>query len=184
MEKPYFTYICPNCRKETNAALIASALPDQVIIPEAARRNGRRQTPHPGPGGPSFYPCPGCSTPMGVAQLRKHRVGCVRTRLENLRLQNFVIHLSPSDPDPYPDLSIHVVDLDTVTFHRRSSGSYNPTIELEKVAEIAIDDSHSGTKIANIRLFGRLVLDGGLVWRFAPSRPVGRPRRLIQSEHG
>ncbi|MGO8792701.1 MAG: hypothetical protein ACLQVL_35665 [Terriglobia bacterium] len=121
---------------------------------------------------------------MAATQLRNHRVGCVRTRLENLRQQNVIVRLCPSDPDPYPDLKIHEVSLDKVTFHRLGSGSFNPTIELEKLAEIAIDESHSGTKIANIRLFGRLMLDEGLVWRFAPSRPVGRPRRLIQSEHG
>ena len=177
MEKPFFTYACPNCRIETNAALIAAALPDEVLIAEAARRSGRRQTPHAGPGRPSLYPCPGCSTPMAAAELGSHRVGCVQRRLENLRQQNFIIHLSPSDPDPYPDLRIHDVSLDKVTFHRLSSGSFNPTIELEKVAEIAIDNPHPGRTIANIRLFGRLTLDQGLVWRFAPSRPVGRPRQ-------
>ena len=178
MEKPFFTYTCPSCHTEINAALIAAALPDTVLMAEAARRSGRRQTPHAGPGRPSLVPCPGCDTPMTAPELSNHRVGCVRVRLENLRQQNFIIHLSPTDPDPFPDLKIDEISPNTVVFHRLSSGTHLP-IELQKIAEIAIDNPHPYRKIANVRLHGHLTLDQGLVWRFAPSQPIGRPRRFL-----
>src|SRR5437870_824228 len=110
MQKQSYDYSCVHCHAETNAALVAAALPDDILIAETARRNGRRQRPHAGPGRPTIVRCPGCDEQMTTAELREHRTACVRDRLLALRRKNFRVWLSPKDPDPHPDFLINVVD--------------------------------------------------------------------------
>ena len=103
---------------------------------------------------------------MSSAELRDHRIDCVRKRLNSLL--GFTIHLSPKDPDPYRDFMIETVGQDDVVFQKLSS-SQRLSIELRKVAEITLD-KHK--KIAAIRLLGRVAWDGTR-WLLVPARPTG-----------
>jgi len=164
-----FTYTCPKCQAEINAACVAAALPDEILRAETARRNGRCQTPHPGPGRPAIARCPGCDAAMSSAELREHRADCVRDRLRNLR--NFKIHLQPKDPDPYPDFMISELGENEVTFQKLSSGQWID-VELQKVAEITPSLQE---RLARIRLHGRVTWHENIhCWRFTPS-VLGRP---------
>jgi hypothetical protein len=162
----YFPYKCPDCQSTRNAAQVASELDYAVLAAEMARRKGHRQTPHAGPGRSAVARCPGCDTEMSSAELREHRSDCVRGHLS--KLMGFKIHLSPKDPDPYPDFMIESVGNDEVVFEKLSSTQRLP-IELRKVAEIMAD---RGRRIANIRLLGRVVWDGR-AWRLGPARSGG-----------
>jgi hypothetical protein len=172
VQKEYFAYNCPHCHAETNAALVATALPDAVLNTETARRNGRRQTPHAGPGRPTVVRCPGCDQQMPTADLREHRAACVRDRLLALWKKSFRVWLSPKDPDPHPDFSIQAVDDEAVHFNKLSTPQRPIAIELRKIAEITVDDAN---QLVNIRLLGRLAWDTvSTLWSFEPSR-IGRP---------
>jgi hypothetical protein len=151
---------------------VAAALPDVIVFTEAARRGGQRQTPHAGPGRPTISKCPGCDTFMSADELREHRTQCTRKRLEELRRNSFKIHLQPKTPDPWPDFMVRKLEGDTVSFEKLSAQSLL-TIELQKIADITPDPDRS---FALIELRGRVEWDEvGQGWRFAPSRPVGRP---------
>jgi hypothetical protein len=170
--KEYFAYSCLHCHAETNAAVVAAALPDEVLNAETARRNGRRQTPHAGPGRPPVVRCPGCDDSMTMEELREHRVRCVRDRLLTLQRVGFKVWLSPKDPDPYPAFSIHSIDDELVHFKKGSTPQVPIAIELRKIAEITVDEVK---EIVHIRLLGRLVWDpASTLWSFTPSR-IGRP---------
>lgn len=177
MEKQYFGYSCPHCHVETNAAQVAAALPDDVLIAETARRNGRRQTPHAGPGRPTLVRCPGCDETMTTAELRDHRVACVRDRLLALRKKGYRVWVAPKDPDPYPDFSIASVDAEVVHLDKLSTAQVPIPIELRKIAEIAVDDVG---RVVRIRLLGRLAWDPvSTLWNFLPSL-IGRPSANVQ----
>jgi len=172
MVKPqYFSHTCPHCRAETNAAEVAAALPDEILLAETARRNGRRQTPHAGPGRPTIVRCPGCDGEMSSAELREHRVDCVCRRLKELLQQNMNIRLQPKDPDPYPNFRIEKISENEIEFHKLSS-SQRLTVETRKVAEITVSPEE---RLAYIRLLGRVSWDSGSQqWRFT-APVVGRP---------
>lgn len=178
MKKQYFVYKCPDCHSETNATIVAAALPDDVLIAETARRNGRRQTPHAGPGRPPIVRCPGCESQMTTAELREHdRLTCVRDRLLALQQRGFKIWLSPKDPDPYPDFSIQAIEDEAVHFKKRSTPQGPIAIDLRKIAEITDDTVR---QIGHVRLLGRLAWDAGsTLWNFEPSR-IGRPPGNLQ----
>jgi hypothetical protein len=151
----YFPHFCPACHASINAAEIAATLPDQILRAEIARRNGQRQTPHGGPGRPAESRCPGCEEMMTNAELRDHRLGCVRDRLDKLQKKHLNIHLYPKDPDPYLDFAVSALTDVEVTFTKFSSGQ-PLTIGIEKIANIT---ERSDRKIADIQLRGRVVLD-------------------------
>jgi len=93
------------------------------------------------------------------------------------RLQGFKVWLSPKDPDPYPDFSIHAVDDEAVHFKKRSTPQGPIAIDLRKIAEITDDNVR---QIAHVRLLGRLAWDAGsTLWNFEPSR-IGRPPGSLQ----
>jgi|SRR5215475_9989236 len=167
----YFSYTCPHCHTSTDATQVGAALPDEILLAEAARRNGRKQRRHPGPGRPTIVRCPGCDTAMTSAELRPHRLACVRSRLQQIRRLSLRARLTPKDPDPYPDFYITEISDAEVTFSKGSNDN-QVTVDLTKVAEITID--HQG-KIAHIRVLGHVAWHEDIQrWRFAPSR-IGRP---------
>ena len=178
IQPQYFTYKCPHCDNKRNAAEVAAALDDEILFAEAARRNGRRQTPHAGPGRPTIVRCPGCDEEMSSAELREHRLGCVCRRLNELVRQSMNVRLQPKDPDPYPNFRIQNVSESEVEFNKLSSSQYL-TIETRKIAEITVN---SDEKVAYIRLLGRVCWDGEIKrWRFrAPV--IGRPSLSKGSE--
>src|SRR5882672_327786 len=153
MSDEFFTIECPGCRGLLRATSVAAALPDEVLFAETARRNGKRQTPHAGPGRPSLARCPGCDLEMRANEMRDHRLPCVRHRLAQLLQLSFKVHLSPKDPDPYPDFRIESVDGDWGRFQKLSS-SQRLEIHLAKIAEIIVDRS---AKVVYIRLLGRVI---------------------------
>jgi len=175
MEDQCFYYTCPSCNAGLKASDVAATLPDEIISLENARRMGRNQTPHAGPGRPTLARCPGCDSQMSAADLIGHRVSCVRQRLENLRKQGVRVRLRPKDPDPYPDFMITALGDETIEFEKLSSDQ-RLTIELRKIAEITVDQ-----QLLSIRLLGRVRwVERGIPrpeWQFAPSQRVGRPRR-------
>src|SRR5260370_33933924 len=116
MDKEVFLHTCPNGHAQRNAAQVAKELPGEILVPEAARRYAGRQTPHAGPGRPTLARCPGCDEEMPTAELREHRVPCLRDRLHKLRCQAFVFRLYPKDPDPYEDFRIDRIDDEQVQF--------------------------------------------------------------------
>ena len=168
----FFPYKCPHCSKVRNAAEVAAELPDEVLRLVAGRRNAlRRRTRGAGTGRPILARCPGCSQEMSAADLREHRIPCVREELQ--RLQGMVIQLSPKDPDPYPDFYISRVDETEVTFLKGSNND-NVTVDLRKIAEIT---RSLPEKRGYVRVLGRIVWHSDIKrWRFEPTAPVGRPR--------
>jgi len=174
MSQEFFTIECPACRNRLKASPLAAALPDEVLLAETARRNGRRQTPHAGPGRPSVARCPGCDVEMRANEMRDHRSSCVQLRLTQVMQRGFTVHLSPKDPDPHPDFRIVSIDADYVRFEKLSSDQHLE-IEFGKVAEITVDQP---AQIVDIRLLGRVIWKEEArysEWRFIPSR-IGRPR--------
>jgi hypothetical protein len=166
-----FSYTCPHCHAATNAVQVAAALPAEILLAEAARHSGRRQRRHAGPGRPTIVRCPGCDNPMSAADLRQHRLACVRSKLQQIQRLSLRIRLSPKDPDPYPDFYMAEIGEADVTFSK-GSNSDQVTVDLNKVAQITID--HQG-KIAHIRVLGHIGWHEDIKrWRFAPSR-IGRP---------
>lgn len=148
---------------------MVAQLDDEVVIAEAARRQGRRQTPHAGPGRPTLSRCPGCDQEMPIAKLRDHRMPCIRERIESMRYQQ--VQLFPKDPDPYPNFMVKRVDDSGVEFEKLSS-KQSLRIELRKIAEIV---AGSDDRPTYIRVLGRVHWDGlSTTWQFIPSR-LGRP---------
>ena len=173
MSTEYFFYTCPHCRNQTNAVQVAANLPEEILVAEAGRRNGRRQRRrHAGPGRPSVVRCPGCSTEMSSAELREHRVECVHKKLQEVpRLPGFRIRLTPKDPDPYPDFYFNEIRETEVEF-KKGSNSDHITVDLNKIAEITIDHE---SRVAHIRVLGHITWCEDIKrWRFAPSQ-IGRP---------
>lgn len=167
----YFAYACPHCHKRSNATDVASSLPDEVLSQEAARRNGRRRQRHAGPGRPTKARCPGCEGEMSSAELREHRIACVRTKLQQFQHLSFPVRLTPKDPDPYPNFFINQISEAEVEF-RKGSNADHLTVELQKIAEIKLDRE---SRLIHLRLLGYVSWHDDIKrWRFAPSR-VGRP---------
>lgn len=169
----YFTYMCPHCSTVRNAAEVAAELPDAVLRLAAGRRNAhRRQIRLAGPGRPILARCPGCSLEMSSAELREHRLPCVRDELQKLR--GMAIQLSPKDPDPYPNFHINFIHEGEVEFQKGSNHDI-VTVDLRKIAEIT---ASRGEQTAYVRLLGRVVWHDDIKrWRFAPTGAVGRPPR-------
>jgi hypothetical protein len=166
-----FLFACPHCHNKTNAAEVAATLPDEILLNEAARRSGRRQRRHAGPGRPTIVRCPGCDSEMSSAELREHRIQCVRTRLQEIQHLSFPVRLTPKDPDPYPDFCINQITETEVEF-RKGSNSDHVTVGLQKVAEITLDREGRRT---HIRLLGHVSWHDDIKrWRFAPNQ-IGRP---------
>src|SRR5438067_808999 len=116
----FFSYKCPHCCSVRNAAEVAAELPDEVLRLIAGRRNAHRRRMHvAGPGRPAMTRCPGCSREMPSAELRDHRIPCVREELE--KLHGMAIQLSPKDPDPYPDFFLHHLRDAEVEFQKGSN---------------------------------------------------------------
>lgn len=169
----YFPYKCPHCGNVRNARDVAAELPDQVLRPAGARHNaGLRRTFAAGTGRPTTTRCPGCSQEMSYADLREHRIPCVRTELEKLRGRPVL--LSPKDPDPYPNFHLLSVNDSEAEFEKSSNNS-RVTVDLRKISEITIshDDKHG-----YVQLLGRIVWRDDIQrWRFVPTGAVGRPPR-------
>ncbi len=158
-----------------NAAEVASELPDAILRLAAGRRNARlRMIRRAGPGRPALARCPGCSQEMPSAELKDHRLNCLRTELDKLR--GMKILLSPKDPDPYPNFHINYIRDDEVEFQKGSNHDI-VTVDLRKIAEITLDRAEN---VAHIRVLGRIVWHDDIKrWRFAPTGMVGRPARQV-----
>jgi hypothetical protein len=175
-EPQYFSYKCPHCHAETNAVEVVTAMDDEILIAETARRVGRRQTPHAGPGRPTIVRCPGCEGEMSSVELREHRLACVCRRLKELVRQNLDIRLQPKDPDPFPNFRIQKVSEDEVEFLKVSSGQYL-TVDTRKIADITVS---SEDRIAYLRLLGRVCWEHNIQrWRFKATL-VGRPSGALR----
>lgn len=176
-QQEVFWFQCPHCGADTKQTEIAAKLDNAVLLPEAARRRGRLQKSHAGPGRPTLSRCPGCDEEMSTAEIRDHRVDCVRKRFAELQNKGYRVHLQPKDPDPYPDFKIANIEKDEVRFQKMSSGQYLD-IELRKIAEITADGTD---RMINVRLLGQVIWDDSTrrpEWRFVSSR-IGRPRTHI-----
>lgn len=179
MEPEYFPYKCPHCSVVRNAADVVKELPREVLLPQTrsilSRQRRKRAA---GPGRPSLARCPGCSQEMSAAELREHRIPCVRSELKKSMDHPFQIF--PKDPDQYPNFYLHRPpddDAAEVEF-RKGSNSDIITIDLRKIADITrVDD---GEPITHIRVLGRVEWRGDIQrWRFAPTAAVGR-RPLVE----
>jgi len=107
---------------------------------------------------------------MSSAELREHRLPCVRDQLQEL--QGVAIQLSPKDPDPYPNFHINHLYEDEVKFQKNSNDDF-VTVDLRKIAEIAVSRAD---RTAYIRVLGRIIWRDDIKrWRFAPTGAVGRP---------
>jgi hypothetical protein len=167
----FFTYKCPHCATVRNAAEVAAELPDEVLRLAGGRRNAhRRQIRHAGPGRPTLARCPGCSQEMSSADLRDHRLPCVRDELQ--KAAGMTIQLTPKDPDPYPNFHINRINEGEVEFQKGSNHDI-VTVDLRKIADITISPAE---RVAYIRVLGRIVWHADIKrWRFAPTGAVGRP---------
>jgi hypothetical protein len=167
----YFEYECPHCSSTRNAADVAAELPDEVLRLAGARINARsRRTYIAGPGRPAMARCPGCSQQMSSADLRAHRLPCVRRELEKLR--GIPVQLLPKDPDPYPNFYLESVDDEKAQFRKGSNGD-GVDLDLRKIAEVFVS---AADKSAYVRVLGRIIWREDIKrWRFVPTAAVGRP---------
>jgi hypothetical protein len=167
----YFAYKCPHCSVVRNAADVAAELSPKVLQLASARLNARNRRNHiAGPGRPPIARCPGCSQEMSSADLRDHRLPCVRQELEKLR--GMAIQLLPKDPDPYPNFHVGSINEGEVEFRKGSNGD-SVAVDLRKIAEITVS---TADKLAYVRVLGRIVWREDIKrWRFAPTAAVGRP---------
>ena len=107
---------------------------------------------------------------MSSADMREHRIPCVRRELE--KLHGTPIQLVPKDPDPHPNFYMCRVGETEVEFQKGSNHDL-VTVELRKIAEITISGAN---RQACVRLLGRVVWHADINrWRFAPTGAVGRP---------
>jgi hypothetical protein len=107
---------------------------------------------------------------MSSADLRDHRLPCVRQELEKLR--GMAIQLLPKDPDPYPNFHVGSINEGEVEFRKGSNGD-SVAVDLRKIAEITVS---TADKLAYVRVLGRIVWREDIKrWRFAPTAAVGRP---------
>jgi hypothetical protein len=107
---------------------------------------------------------------MSSADLREHRLPCVRAELEKLRGKP--VQLTPKDPDPYPNFYLHNVGESEAGFEKGSNRDV-VTVDLRKIAEIINTPSH---EVAYVRVLGRVVWHDDIKrWRFAPTGAIGRP---------
>lgn len=180
MSKPqFFSYKCPHCSHESNAAEVAAKLPDEILRLAAARRNSRlRKVRSVGGGRPTLARCPGCSQEMTAIEMRDHRIPCVRGELK--KLIGSEILLTPKDPDPYPIFYIQSLSDDAthVAFYKGSNRSVI-TVDLRKISGIIASEDR---KSARVRLLGRVVWYPDLIpsrahWAFEPTGTLGRPPR-------
>jgi|GEM_PF-3241839 len=174
----YFTYTCPDCSSVRNATEVAKELPPEVLLRRTRPLIGSlRRKRLAGPGRPSGGRCPGCDDEKTATELREHRLSCIRQRLQRLQKKSPKIHLTPKDPDRYPNFSIYEVMDNEVVFKKLSS-SQLLTIELQKIAEItpAHDD------VTYIRLLGFVRCNSDMnEWQFLPTR-IGRPSHSGSTE--
>lgn len=169
--KEGYWYKCPHCSHERKAADVAKDLPDEILRHAVGPRIARlRRTRLAGPGRPTMARCPGCSQEMPSADLREHRILCVRAELEKLR--GMPVQFSPKDPDPYPNFYLHHVNETEVGFEKGSNHDL-VTVDLRKIAEITVSKAE---RTAHIRVLGRVAWnDDNKRWRFEPTAAVGRP---------
>jgi hypothetical protein len=107
---------------------------------------------------------------MSAAELRDHRVPCIREEFQKLR--GLQIQLAPKDPDPYPNFYLHDLRDGEVEFQKGSNHDI-VTVDLRKIAGITINQAE---RVASIRVLGRVEWrDDIKQWRFAPTAPIGRP---------
>lgn len=167
----FFTYRCPHCAAVRNASEVAAELPDEVLRLAGGRRNARRRVVRrAGPGRPALARRPGCSQEMPSADLRDHRLPCVRDELQKLR--GMTIQLSPKDPDPHPNFHLNHVRDGEVEFQKGSNHDI-VSVDLRKIAEITVSQAD---RVAYVRVLGRIVWHDDIKrWRFAPTGTVGRP---------
>jgi hypothetical protein len=160
-----------------NAADVAKELPAEVLLRRTRPLIGSlRRKRVAGPGRPSKTRCPGCDVRKTAAQLRKHRLSCIRKRLQEVK--GHKIRLIPKDPDPYPNFSIENVRENQAIFKKLSS-SQLLTIELQKVAEISVADEQG---LCYVRLQGSVRWNDDLKeWQFLPTR-IGRPSHSGSTE--
>jgi hypothetical protein len=177
MPKEGFWYRCPHCSHERNAADVAKDLPDEVLRQAVGPGVARlRRTRVAGPGRPTVARCPGCSQQMSSADLREHRIPCVRAELEKLR--RWPIQLTPKDPDPYPNFYLHHVGETEVGFEKGSNKDLL-TVDLRKIADITVNQTE---QMAYIRVLGRIAWHSDIKrWRFDPTSAVGRPSKPMEA---
>lgn len=107
---------------------------------------------------------------MSYAELRDHRVPCVRQELEKLRGKP--VQLLPKDPDPYPNFYLESVDDEKAQFRKGSNGD-GVDLDLRKIAEVFVS---AADKSAYVRVLGRIIWREDIKrWRFVPTAAVGRP---------
>jgi hypothetical protein len=136
----------------------------RIVVKSAMRDQGAR----------AWRRCPGCSQEMSSADLREHRLPCVRDELNKLR--GMTIQLTPKDPDPYPNFRINFIRDGEVEFQKGSNHDV-VTVDLRKIAEITIN---TADRVANVRVLGRIVWRAEIKrWRFAPTGTVGRPPKQL-----
>jgi hypothetical protein len=109
---------------------------------------------------------------MPSAELRDHRIPCVRRELQGLRGKP--VQLAPKDPDPYPNFYIEPLSDDALTvIFRKGSNKDGVSVDLRKIAEITATGEG-----AYIRLLGRVVWHADTSsWEFSPTGAVGRPAK-------
>jgi hypothetical protein len=109
---------------------------------------------------------------MPSAELRDHRVDCVRERLKQLQRKGWYVRLFPKDPDPYPNFVIRDFPTDEEVRFEKLSSDQHLSIELRKIAEIT---PRSSDQLIYIRVLGKVRWEENKrEWQFAPAR-VGRP---------
>jgi hypothetical protein len=100
---------------------------------------------------------------MQTADLREHRIPCLRDRLNNLKYRHVI--LFPKDPDPYPDFFLQRLNEDKAEFEKSSSG-HCLSIELQKITEVVPNDQEQKTYI---RVLGRVSWsEANRSWQFLP----------------
>ena len=107
---------------------------------------------------------------MSAAELRDHRIPCIRKELDKLR--GMEIQLTPKDPDPYPNFQLFHLHDGEVEFQKGSNHDI-VNVDLRKIAEISINQME---RVASVRVLGRIVWHDDIKrWRFVPTAPIGRP---------
>jgi hypothetical protein len=105
---------------------------------------------------------------MSAADMREHRIRCVRGELEKLR--GMPVLLTPKDPDPYQNFYLHHVNEAEVAFEKGSNSDL-VTVDLRKIAAVSQAD-----KVGYVRVLGRVNWHDDIKrWRFAPTGAIGRP---------
>jgi len=80
---------------------------------------------------------------MSSAELRGHRIPCVRTKLQEFQHLSFPVRLIPKNPDPHSDFLIKQISQAEVEF-RKGSNADHLTVGLQKIAEMTFGIEKAG----------------------------------------